>query len=428
MVELKEYNFSDLYEMSSGLSSKKEQAGHGSPFVSFRTVFNNYFLPNVLEDKMDTSLSEQEIYSVKADDILLTRTSETIDELGMSCVVLNYAPNATYSGFTKRLRPKVKDVVYSKYIVFYLRTKMFRKTMTNSAFMTLRASLNDEIFSYLKLYLPDYQTQVKIGDLLYSLNQKIALNNKTNTELENMAKIIYDYWFTQFDFPYKNGHPYKTSGGQMVYNEILKREIPTGWKGLKLEKCLSRIATGLNPRDKFVLGNGNIKYLTVKNLNTDGTIDFSNCDLIDEEALKLVHARSDIRKGDILFASIAPLGRCYLIQDTPKGWDINESVFSIRPNTDLISSIYLYMFFMDESFVKLAQSNSTGSVFKGIRINDLYSIPILVPAKQIMEKFSKTITPIMNMKYRVEKENKEFVELRDYILPLLMNGQIEVKE
>ena len=153
----------------------------------------------------------------------------------------------------------------------------------------------------------------------------------------------------------------------------------------------------------------------------------SNCDLIDEEALKLVHARSDIKEGDILFASIAPLGRCYLIQDTPKGWDINESVFSIRPNTDLISSIYLYMFFMDESFVKLAQSNSTGSVFKGIRINDLYSIPILVPEKQIMEKFSETITPIMNMKYRVEKENKELIELRDYLLPLLMNGQIEVK-
>lgn len=427
MVELKEYKFSDLYEMSSGLSSKKEQAGHGSPFVSFRTVFNNYFLPDDLEDLMDTSEAEQKIYSVKANDILLTRTSETIDELGMSCVVLNDVPNATYSGFTKRLRPKVKGIVYSKYIGFYLRTKMFRKTMTNNAFMTLRASLNDEIFSYLKLYLPDYETQVKIGDLLYSLNQKIALNNKTNSELENMAKIVYDYWFTQFDFPDANGTPYKTSGGKMEYNQVLKREIPAGWEGLKLEKCLSRIATGLNPRDNFVLGNGNIKYLTVKNLNTDGTIDFSNCDLIDEEALKLVHARSDIKVGDILFASIAPLGRCYLIQDTPNGWDINESVFTIRPNTELISSIYLYMFFMDESFIKLAQSNSTGSVFKGIRINDLYNIPMLVPEKSILNRFSETIKPIMNMKYRVEKENKELIELRDYLLPLLMNGQIEVK-
>lgn len=291
----------------------------------------------------------------------------------------------------------------------------------------VRNNLNADLIKNYEIPLPDLPTQKKIADVLSCIDDKIALNNKTNTELENMAKTIYDYWFTQFDFPDKNGHPYKTSGGQMVYNEILKRDIPARWEGFKLEKCLSRIATGLNPRDNFVLGNGNIKYLTVKNLNTDGTIDFSNCDLINEDALKLVHARSDIKKGDILFASIAPLGRCYLIQDTPNGWDINESVFSIRPNTDLISSIYLYMFFMDESFVKLAQSNSTGSVFKGIRINDLYSIPILVPEKQIMEKFSETITPIMNMKYRIEKENKELIELRDYLLPLLMNGQIEVK-
>lgn len=323
-------------------------------------------------------------------------------------------------GFTPR--EGISDVRFIKYCFDLLQADIKKQSKGST-----QDNLSLDKLSQIKFNVPSFPTQKKIADVLSCIDDKIALNNKTNTELENMAKTIYDYWFTQFDFPDKNGHPYKTSGGQMVYNEILKREIPTGWEGLKLEKCLSRIATGLNPRDNFVLGNGNIKYLTVKNLNTDGTIDFSNCDLIDEEALKLVHARSDIRKGDILFASIAPLGRCYLIQDTPKGWDINESVFSIRPNTDLISSIYLYMFFMDESFVKLAQSNSTGSVFKGIRINDLYSIPILVPEKQIMEKFSETITPIMNMKYRVEKENKELIELRDYLLPLLMNGQIEVK-
>ena len=315
----------------------------------------------------------------------------------------------------------------STHNALYLAYKLKFANLAQYQGQSAQPGLSVSTLSKFKLDMPDYSSQKKIADVLSCIDDKIALNNKTNTELENMAKTIYDYWFTQFDYPDKNGHPYKTSGGQMVYNETLKREIPAGWEGFKLEKCLSRIATGLNPRDNFVLGKGNMKYLTVKNLNTDGTIDFSNCDLIDEEALKLVHARSDIKIGDILFASIAPLGRCYLIQDTPKRWDINESVFSIRPNTDLISSIYLYMFFMDESFVKLAQLNSTGSIFKGIRINYLYSIPILVPEKQILEKFSETITPIMNMKYRVEKENKELIELRDYLLPLLMNGQIEVK-
>ncbi|MCW5918641.1 MAG: type I restriction endonuclease subunit S, partial [Bacteroidetes bacterium] len=102
MHKLTKYKFNKLYEMSSGISSKPEQAGHGSPFASFSTVFNNYFLPDELPDLMDVSEQEQETYSIKNGDILLTRTSETIDELAMSCVALKDFPKATFSGFTKR--------------------------------------------------------------------------------------------------------------------------------------------------------------------------------------------------------------------------------------------------------------------------------------------------------------------------------------
>ena len=152
MNKIIEYNLSDLYEMSSGISTTKEQAGKGAPFVSFGTVFNNYFLPDELPDLMDTSEKEQETYSVKKDDVLITRTSETIDELAMSCVALKNYPNATYSGFTKRLRPIKEGIVDSKYIAFYLRSYLFRKAVTNNAFMTLRASFNEDIFSFMKVY------------------------------------------------------------------------------------------------------------------------------------------------------------------------------------------------------------------------------------------------------------------------------------
>jgi type I restriction enzyme S subunit len=216
--------------MSSGISSKPEQAGHGNPFLSFSTVFNNYFLPDSLNDLMDTSEIEQETYSILKGDIFLTRTSEVIDELGMSSVALKDYPKATYSGFLKRLRPTQTDVSHHKYMAFYLRSKLFRKTMTNNAVLTLRASLNENIFSYLDLILPEYKQQVKIGDLLYLINSKIELNHRINAELESLAKTIYDYWFVQFDFPNADGKPYKSSGGEMVYVEELKREIPAGWR------------------------------------------------------------------------------------------------------------------------------------------------------------------------------------------------------
>ena len=229
MNKLKKYALSSLYDMSSGISSTKEQAGHGSPFVSFSTVFNNYFLPDDLPDLMDTSAKEQEIYSIKKGDILITRTSETIDELAMSCVATKDYPGATFSGFTKQLRPKTQGIAYYKYMAFYLRSAWFRKAVTNNAFMTLRASFNEDIFSFLNVYLPDYDVQVRIGDFLYSIEQKIDVNKRIGVELEDMAKTLYDYWFTQFDFPNEEGKPYRSSGGVMEWNQQLKREIPKGW-------------------------------------------------------------------------------------------------------------------------------------------------------------------------------------------------------
>ena len=426
MSKITKYALSDLYDMSSGLSSKKEQAGHGAPFVSFGTVFNNYFLPEELPDLMDTNEKEQQIYSIKTGDVLITRTSETIDELAMSCVAVKDYPKATYSGFTKRLRPKREGIAYPKYMAFYFRSALFRKAVTNNAFMTLRASFNEDIFTFLDVYLPDYDEQVRIGDMLYNIECKIQKNKEINDYLEEMAKTIYDYWVVQFDFPNENGKPYKSSGGKMV--NANGHIIPEGWTFCKVQDIISNICTGLNPRDNFKLGTGDIKYITVKNLTTNGTLDFTGCDTIDESARTIVHNRSDIRIGDILFASIAPLGRCYLIQSEPTDWDINESVFSIRANTDIITPAFLYLYFMSDAFIKHATSSSTGSIFKGIRINTLLETELCVPPLSVILKFEERLASIFPLKSKNYEEIQRLSNLRDWLLPMLMNGQATIED
>lgn len=426
MSKITKYALSDLYDMSSGLSSKKEQAGHGAPFVSFGTVFNNYFLPEELPDLMDTNEKEQQIYSIKTGDVLITRTSETIDELAMSCVAVKDYPKATYSGFTKRLRPKREGIAYPKYMAFYFRSALFRKAVTNNAFMTLRASFNEDIFTFLDVYLPDYDEQVRIGDMLYNIECKIQKNKEINDYLEEMAKTIYDYWFVQFDFPNENGKPYKSSGGKMVNSN--GHIIPESWTFCKVQDIISNICTGLNPRDNFKLGTGDIKYITVKNLTPNGTLDFTGCDTIDESARTIVHNRSDIQIGDILFASIAPLGRCYLIQSEPTDWDINESVFSIRANTDIITPAFLYLYFMSDAFIKHATSSSTGSIFKGIRINTLLETELCVPPLSVILKFEERIASIFPLKSKNYEEIQRLSNLRDWLLPMLMNGQATIED
>lgn len=287
-------------------------------------------------------------------------------------------------------------------------------------------SMTFDSYYNIDVELPDLDTQRRIASVLSNLDRKIALNRQINTNLEELARQLYDYWFVQFDFPDANGNPYKSSGGKMTYNEKLKRHIPDGWEVKKLKDCIEHINTGLNPRDNFVFG-GDIRYITVKNLTTDGVVDFSNCDYINEEARIKVHRRSQIEVGDILYASICPLGRTYLITSYPKDWDINESVFSIRPNKKIISSEYLDLMLKDDYYIRKLTQSSTGSIFQGIRIHELETTYILVPKIEVINDFSKSVYPLISHKSKMVAEISSLTRQRDELLPLLMNGQVTVK-
>ena len=300
--------------------------------------------------------------------------------------------------------------------------------LVNKSTGSARDNLSQEGIAELSLFFPDGKDrQERLIKILKDIDQKISINVRMNAELEAMAKQIYNYWFVQFDFPDENGHPYKSSGGKMVYNEKLKREIPEGWGAKPVSNFIEHINTGLNPRQNFVLGNGNIKYITVKNLRTDGTIDFSNCDLIDEDARAKVHKRSGIQIKDILFASIAPLGRCHIIMRDPDDWDINESVFSIRPKQEIISPYYLYIYFMSDWFVKKAEKESAGSIFAGIRVNSLMEMPLLYAPHQIFESFEEKVDSLFIKRELLSNEINYLTHLRDSLLPMLMNGQVTVE-
>lgn len=314
-----------------------------------------------------------------------------------------------------------KNKLFLKYVLSTLEFQKYIQLVAHGS--TIKNLAPSQVANY-EFNSPDEVEQNKIATILSSIDDKIENNNAINAELEAMAKTIYDYWFLQFEFPDENGKPYKSSGGKMVWNDELKRDIPDGWEPCHIRDCIKHINTGLNPRDNFKLGKGSIRYITVKNLTTNGTIDFTSCDVIDEEARAIVHRRSDVSKGDILFASIAPLGRCVIVQENPIDWDINESVFSIRPDTNKVSTEHLYMFFMSDYFIKKAEHNSTGSVFSGIRVGTLEDMYILLPPPAIRDKFKSAVADILYKKYLNDQENQELASLRDFLLPLLMNGQV----
>jgi len=150
----------------------------------------------------------------------------------------------------------------------------------------------------------------------------------------------------------------------------------------------------LNPRNNFSLGSGKLKYITAKNLTKFGTIDFSKCDFIDEDAKKIIHKRSDIRRGDILFSSRAPIGHCHLITEDPDFYDIGESIFSIRVNQDVALPEYLCLYLASDYFVKVASKHTTGSIIMEIRISDLMNTEIIIPPREIQKNIAKCLNKI----------------------------------
>lgn len=426
MIKIK---LGDVLDFKRGMSVAGEFYSNEGRYV--RLTLGNFTYPecgfklNTSKDDLYYTGTIRKEFIMKKGDIITPLTEQVRGLLGNTATIPEDDLYIQTQDVAK-LIPN-EDVLDKKFAYYLVSSPTVKKQLDAGSQQTKIRHTSPDKLKDCYAYLPKLDIQKKIAKLMDSFGEKIENNNKIITELESMAKTLYDYWFLQFEFPNEEGKPYKSSGGKMVYNEELKREIPEGWMVKKLEKCIKHINTGLNPRDNFELNTGNIKYITVKNLTTKGTLDFSGCDTIDFETKQLINKRSKVSKGDILFASIAPLGRCMVVSETPDNWEINESVFSIRPDYSSVSTEYLYMFFMSDYFIKTAEHSSTGSIFSGIRVAVLNDMNTLVPTKTIMDKFTEYVKPLFNKKYFAEIETQELSSLRDFLLPMLMNGQVTFK-
>lgn len=397
---------------------KNAYLGGDISLIRSQNVLDFEFCTDGLAHIDDQQASKLANVEVRADDVLLNITG---DSVARCCRTTKDILPARVNQHVSIIRPK--EGISSSYLMYWL---LFMKPhlLKICKIGGTRNAITKETLEELDIDYPAHASA--LIKPLEAIDAKIAVNKKLIHELEETTRLIYDNWFTQFDFPDENGKPYRSSGGKMVWNDQLKREIPEGWEAGAIGDFIEGVRTGLNPRNNFKLTDSGWAYLTVKNLTATGEIDFSSCDYIDDKAREIAHKRSDVSKGDVLFASISPLGRCHLVQSDPEDWEINESVFSIRPNTAVASSEFLYMFFTSPWFVKAAEGNSTGSVFKGIRHEELRAVKTFIPEFNIIQDFTEKVAILLKTVNYLSCENEELVSLRDWLLPMFMNGQAKV--
>lgn len=313
---------------------------------------------------------------------------------------------------------------------YLLSSPIVKKQLDSAAQQTKIRHTSPEKIKDCEIWLPDMEHQKHTGVLLDTINQKIENNNKINVELESMAKTIYDYWFLQFEFPNDDGKPYKSSGGKMVWHEGLKREIPEGWKVDFLGRLFT-LKRGISYNSKNIEGGG-VPMINLASFNVDGSYK--------EEGIKVYSGEYSeekvVKPFELLMCNTQQtaidykkdiIGKAFLVPDIFEG-DIVTShhVTTIQVEKDNMK-YFLHRLFNTDYFHKYAAGFTNGTNILGLIFSGIEKYRLEIPDDAVLKKFADLMLDIEMKKSKIIKENQELISLRDFLLPLLMNGQVRFK-
>jgi type I restriction enzyme S subunit len=361
---------------------------------------------------------ELNCYAIK-NDLIFTAVG-TIGQVGIIDENLKYDK---YVISNKQLRVRFdKEKVTPLFAYYWFSSNWIQKLILQRNVGSTVPLINLSVLKGLPIILPkSIKLQNSIVEILENITAKIELNNKINQELEAMAKTLYDYWFVQFDFPDVNRKPYKSSGGQMVFNEELKREIPDGWAVKDLKDVERNIITGKTPSTKIEANfNGDIPFITIDDIRQNRYI------IQTERTLTKLGADTQLNKflyeNDICVSCIGTVGVIGFVGKTSQS---NQQINSISKPKDY-NRYYLFQYLMD--YFLFNTGAKKGAVLSNMNKNEFESIRIIDGPTYLKQEYFKTIDSGFKRIFNNIKENQKLSELRDWLLPMLMNGQVTVGE
>lgn len=378
---------SELYVSSSGLSKASDQFGYGFPFLSYKDVFNNYYAPEKLHTLVNSTEKDRQKCSVKRGDVFLTRTSETTDELGMSCVALKDYENATFNGFTKRLRPLTEEIV-PEYAAYFFRSSYFRAQCQSLASLITRASLNDGMIRRFKIRFPkEKKCQEKIGKILLTYDFLIENNTKRIRLLEKMAENLYKEWFVRFRFP---GHE----------NVKMVNGLPNGWK----KGALSDVC-------EFKRG----KNITSSEMK-DGTIPVISAGITPSG----FHSHANVYGISVTMSS-SGANAGYIAVHYSDIWAADCSYIE-EASTPCIYYVYELL----NNIRSIINNFQRGAAQPHVYPKDINRIKMIIPSEDIRKKANEKIGVIHRQIDNLQRQNSLLARQRDLLLPRLMSGKLGV--
>ena len=409
-MELKKYRLGDIAKVEiSGIDKKRKEGQQDVLLCNFVDAYDNWAVTKDNESKfMPATASDSEIesFTLHKGQVAITKDSETRDDIGVATYIADDFDNLVVLGYHTALITPDEEQLCGKYLNALMHSSYFQRYWSNNASGSgQRYTLSQKVIEDAPVYLPDIDIQREIGEFFSDLDRKLCLNKKENEILEAMAKQVYDYWFVQFDFPDTNGRPYKTSGGKMVWNETLKREIPEGWEDAPLSETLDMFDYKRVPVSSKDRIKGEYPYY-----GATGIMDYVNDYIFDGEYILLAEDGSTSDGFDHPIVQFI----------WGKTW-VNNHAHILRPKRE--SDLHFTYYLLKNIPLKNIES---GSIQKKVSQENLLKHKTLMPDSSIITRYCDLVSPFWDQYKRLTNEINILLKMREFILPLLMTGQVTI--
>ena len=415
-MELKKYKIGDLVQVTRGASLGGEFYATQGNYVRLTCgnfdYRNNCFKENQSKDNIYYTGGFKEEFLLEKGDIITPLTEQAIGLLGSTARI---PESGKYIQSQDIAKIDCNESLLDKDFAFYLISSAFVKQQLSAAAQQtkIRHTSPDKI-KECTVWIPSLDIQKRIGRILTDIDNKIAINRQINDNLEAMAKQLYDYWFVQFDFPNEEGKPYKSSGGAMVWNEKLKREIPQGWSGVSLKDLALTSRNAITPVENEVY-----QHFSIPSFDACGSYSLDNGSDIKSDKFVL-------QKGQLLVSKLNPwFNRVVWV---PKGTNmIGSTEFVVlNPNNESESG-YIYSVIKSPKFIAYCSQAATGTSHSQRRVSpDVLMAFKVVYEQGVVQKYGCLIEKIQKQQAESLSEIAMLTKQRDELLPLLMNGQASV--
>lgn len=431
-IYLKQIGFSQTGPFGSQLH-EKDYVEIGTPIVTVEHLGGYKFTTQNLPFVSDYDKNRLSKYILEEGDIVFSR----VGSIDRSTYVSKDEAGWLFSGRCLRVRIN-KETAYPKFISYYFKQEFFKKMMLDISVGATMPSLNTKLMDNIPLFIPQkINTQQRIASILSSLDDKIELNNRINAELEAMAKTLYDYWFVQFDFPDVNGKPYKSSGGKMVYNKELKREIPEGWAIGKMVDWIVSDKSGDWGKEEeegnYTLKVSCIRGADINGLNGKGELNPPERYILEKNSSKILNPYDliiEISGG----SPTQSTGRmAYITQELLSRFENPLICSNFCKAISLKKQEYLYNFaflwsMLYDNKVFFGYEGKTSGIKNFLFDSFVNSYWSVIPKEDIVLKYFAMMQRTEKKKQKLLAENQHLASLRDWLLPMLMNGQVGFKE